>query len=134
MLLSGFPHAAARISPMNTRKKSAADYADNPLARVARSPIHGLGLFARRAIEKDEYIGTYRGRRTQKNGMHVLWIWNDKRERWEGIDGENEMRFLNHATDPNADWWGTELYAVRPIAEGEEITFDYGWDSEEDED
>ena len=109
-------------------------YDGNPRAVVRSSSIHGRGLFARRAIEKDEYIGSYRGRRTQQDGMHVLWIWNDTRQRWEGIDGSNEMRFLNHSADPNADWWGTDLYAIRTIAEGEEITFDYGWDSDEDDD
>ena len=118
---------------MSGGKKKARRYDGNPLAVVRSSPIHGRGLFARRAIAKDEYIGSYRGRRTQKNGMHVLWLWNEKRERWEGIDGDNEMRFLNHASDPNADWWDSDLYAIRDIAEGEEITFDYGWDSEEDD-
>ena len=117
-----------------SKKMSPRRYADNPRVFVGRSPIHGRGLFARRRIEREEYIGTYRGRRTQKNGMHVLWIWNAARERWEGIDGANEMRFLNHAARPNAEWWGTELYATRAIAEGEEITFDYGWDAEEAED
>ncbi len=106
-------------------------YDDNPLAYVADSEIHGRGLFARRAIKVDEYIGTYRGRATQKNGMHVLWLWNDDADRWEGINGDNEMRFLNHSTRPNADWWGDELYATRTIACNEEITFDYGWDEEE---
>ena len=118
---------------MTKTRSTPLHFDDNPLAYVARSVIHGRGLFARRALEKDEYIGTYRGRRTQKNGMHVLWIWSEKRARWEGIDGQNEMRFLNHDANPNADWWGTELYAIRPIAQGEEITFDYGWDSDEDE-
>ncbi len=108
-------------------------YDKNPRAVVRSSPIHGRGLFARRPIAKDEYIGTYRGRRTQENGMHVLWLWHEQRGRWEGIDGDNEMRFLNHAADPNADWWDTELYALRDIAEGEEITFDYGWDNEDED-
>ncbi len=117
---------------MKKRRSGTPRYDDNPMARVDTSPIHGRGLFARRAIEVDEYIGSYRGRRTQKNGMHVLWIWNEERDRWEGIDGANEMRFLNHAAEPNADWWGTDLYAIRPIAEGEEITFDYGWDHEDE--
>lgn len=115
------------------KKTSRGRYDGNPKAVVAPSPIHGRGLFARGAIAKDEYIGTYRGPSTQEDGMHVLWIWNEKRERWEGIDGQNEMRFLNHSDQPNADWWGTELYAIRAIAEGEEITFDYGWDSEDEE-
>jgi uncharacterized protein len=106
-------------------------YDSNPMAYVDRSPIHGRGLFARRDIEPDEFIGTYEGPATQTDGMHVLWLWNEERERWEGIDGDNEMRFLNHDADPNADWWGNDLYAIRAIARGEEITFDYGWDEEE---
>jgi len=107
-------------------------YDHNPMAYVDSSPIHGRGLFARKAIEVDTYIGTYEGKATQKNGMHVLWLWNEDRERWEGIDGNNEMRFLNHADEPNADWWGEDLYAIRTIAKDEEITFDYGWNDEEE--
>ncbi len=106
-------------------------YNDNPLVYVSESPIHGRGLFARQPIAKDDYIGTYEGPSTQRDGMHVLWIWNEDSQRWEGINGNNEMRFLNHATEPNADWWGTDLYALRAIAADEEITFDYGWDEEE---
>ncbi|NBB92101.1 MAG: SET domain-containing protein-lysine N-methyltransferase [Gammaproteobacteria bacterium] len=106
-------------------------YDDNPTAYVAESPIHGRGLFARRRIEADEYIGTYEGQATQRDDMHVLWLWNEESDRWEGIDGVNEMRFLNHASEPNADWWGDELYALRAIEADEEITFDYGWDEEE---
>lgn len=107
------------------------DYDTNPRAYVDESPIHGRGLFARRRIEVDEYIGTYEGAATLDDGMHVLWLWNEERERWEGIDGVNEMRFLNHDADPNADWWGDDLYAIRTIEADEEITFDYGWDEEE---
>jgi len=109
-------------------------YDNNSLVYVADSPIHGRGLFARRDIAAEEFIGSYDGPATQKDGMHVLWIWNEDSERWEGINGKNEMRFLNHASEPNADWWGTDLYATRPIARDEEITFDYGWDDEDEED
>ncbi|RFF28186.1 MULTISPECIES: SET domain-containing protein [unclassified Wenzhouxiangella] len=111
---------------MNQRK-----YDNNPLAYVADSPIHGRGLFARQRIDTDDYIGTYEGPETRRNGMHVLWLWNEDSEEWEGINGRNEMRFLNHSSDPNADWWGDELYALHPIEPDEEITFDYGWDEEE---
>ncbi|NBD94945.1 MAG: SET domain-containing protein-lysine N-methyltransferase [Gammaproteobacteria bacterium] len=107
-------------------------YDTNPQVYVDRSSIHGRGLFARHAIECDDYIGTYEGPATMEDGMHVLWIWNEEVDRWEGIDGRNEMRFLNHDAEPNADWWGTDLYAIRDIAVDEEITFDYGWDSEGD--
>ncbi len=114
----------------NSSKKR---YDDNELAYVDDSPIHGLGLFAREPIPFDTWIGSYEGPATQKDGMHVLWTWNDEAERWEGINGKNEMRFLNHDSDPNADWWGTDLYAIRDIAAGEEITFDYGWDREDED-
>jgi len=108
-------------------------YDDNPLVYVDRSPIHGRGLFARQPIAKDEYLGSYEGRTTRRNGMHVLWVWSEQDECWQGIDGANEMRFLNHSDQPNADWWGTDLYALRAIAQGEEITFDYGWGDQSDE-
>ena len=103
-------------------------YNDNPLAYVGESTIHGRGLFARKKIKAEDYIGTYEGPATQKDGMHVLWLWNEETERWEGINGKNEMRFLNHSGQPNADWWDDELYALRTIKKGEEITFDYGED------
>ncbi len=103
-------------------------YDTNPLAYVAQSPIHGKGLFARTDIDENIWIGTYEGLATHKDGMHVLWLWNEDTQRWEGINGKNEMRFLNHSAEPNADWWGEELYSIRPIAMDEEITFDYGED------
>lgn len=106
------------------------EYDENPLAYVSESPIHGKGLFARVDIAADMHIGTYVGPATRKDGMHVLWLWNDETAQWEGIDGRNEMRFLNHAVDPNADWWGDELYALRDISKDEEITFHYGEDWE----
>ncbi|MDT8409445.1 MAG: SET domain-containing protein-lysine N-methyltransferase [Wenzhouxiangellaceae bacterium] len=101
-------------------------YNDNPLAYVGASPIHGKGLFARQDIAYDTWIGTYAGPFTLDDGMHVLWIWSDENDRWEGIHGNNEMRFLNHSKQPNADWWGDELYALRAIEKDEEITFHYG--------
>lgn len=115
------------------RGNKTSQYDDNPRAYVARSGIHGHGLFAREAIAVDDYIGSYIGKATQKDGMHVLWLWNEDSGRWEGIDGKNEMRFLNHSSSPNADWWDCDLYAIRPIAVDEEITFDYGWEDEDED-
>ncbi|GAB4183528.1 MAG: hypothetical protein Tsb002_05750 [Wenzhouxiangellaceae bacterium] len=115
------------------KKKTQSKYDDNPLAYVAASPIHGRGLFARKVIKKGEYIGTYEGRPSKKNGMHVLWVWDEEAERWDGIDGKNEMRFANHADEPNAEFWGDEMYALKKIRKDEEITFDYQWDKDEDE-
>ena len=105
-------------------------YDTNPLAVVSESPIHGRGLFARTDIEIDALIGEYLGKPSQANGMHVLWIWNEQSDNWEGVDGDNELRFLNHSNKPNAEFYGTELYALRNISAGEELTFDYQWNDE----
>lgn len=103
-------------------------YDNNPLLRVANSSIHGRGLFARENIPAEAFIGNYAGKPTQINGMHVLWTWDEDSDQWVGVDGDNEMRFLNHSNKPNAEFYDTDLYALRDIVVGEEITFDYQWD------
>lgn len=120
-----------RKSPGNV--EHAELYTSNPLVYVDASLIHGYGLFAAKSLKKGQHIGTYVGPVSKKNGMHVLWVWDTKNDAWYGIDGKNEMRFANHSDEPNAEFWGNEMYALRKIAQGEEITFDYQWDKEEDE-
>lgn len=105
------------------------DYADNPLCFVAESPVHGRGLFARNDIPASTWIGHYDGPETMGNGMHVLWVdesEGNEKESWVGYDGNNEVRFLNHAKNPNSEMDGLDLYALRDIRAGEEITIDYG--------
>ena len=97
----------------------------NDLVVVHKSSIHGKGLFARRAIEADELIGVYEGKRTDEDGPYVLWIYDDK-DNLYGIDGANETRFVNHCPDANAAFYGEQLYAMRDIPAGEEITHHYG--------
>jgi SET domain-containing protein len=106
------------------------DYDTNSLCFVADSPVHGRGLFARHNIPADTWIGHYDGPQTRENGMHVLWVEAGKDEgtgeEWIGYDGVNELRFLNHARQPNGEMDGLDLYAIRDISPGEEITIDYG--------
>lgn len=119
---------STKISP-----KDDPAYQDNPKVYVDDSAIHGYGLFAKKDIKKGQYIGTYEGPSSKKNGMHVLWVWDEDDEKWLGINGKNEMRFANHADKPNAEFWGDEMYALKKIKKGAEITFDYQWDKDEDE-
>ncbi len=91
---------------------------------VAPSTIHGKGLFARRALAADSYIGTYRGLYTQNDGKYVLWTYPDDTAPI-GRRGMNLFRYLNHNDDPNAEFDGYDLIALRDIDEGEEITFNY---------
>ena len=106
---------------------------ENPLVYAADSPIHGKGLFARKTIRKGRHIGTYEGPATQRDGMHVLWVYDENDENPVGLNGKNVLRFCNHSSDPNAEFDGFELYALKTIRKDEEITFHYGedWDDQE---
>lgn len=93
---------------------------------VGLSVIHGKGLFASRHIKSGELIGFYDGEPVSEDGMHVLWVEEDDGE-WTGYEGSNHMRYMNHSDEPNAEMDGLQCYATQPIAAGEEITIDYGW-------
>ncbi|MEA5445108.1 SET domain-containing protein [Gammaproteobacteria bacterium AB-CW1] len=106
---------------------------ENPLVYCGPSPIHGKGLFARKQIAKGTHIGSYEGPETQKDGMHVLWVYDENDENPVGRNGKNVLRFCNHSSRPNAEFDGFELYAIRRIRKDEEITFHYGEDWDDDE-
>lgn len=103
------------------------DYRKNDLVYVASSPIHGRGLFAARSLPAGQLIGVYEGPVVQEDGEHVLWVENDGDSGWTGYDGRNEMRFMNHSDEPNAEMDGLYCYSLREIGPGTEITIDYGW-------
>ena len=93
---------------------------------AGESGIHGTGLFARRPIRADEYIGTYWGPRVRRNGTYVLWVWDEGDEdNAIGCSGRNLLRYLNHARPGNTAFDGFDLYALRDIEAHEELTFDY---------
>ena len=97
------------------------------LVYAADSAIHGTGLFASRDIAPGEYIGTYWGPETRRNGTYVLWVYDAENEAAAtGRSGRNLLRYLNHAEDCNAEFDEYDLYATELIPRGTEITFDYG--------
>lgn len=102
------------------------DYNNNGLCYVADSPVHGRGLFARTSISAGTWIGHYDSVETSNNGMHVLWVEGEHPDEWLGFDGINELRFLNHDNEPNAEMSELDLYARRDINKDEEITIYYG--------
>lgn len=112
-----------------------------PRFTARRSAIHGRGLFARRCLREGERILEYRGeviswaeasRRaaaSTREPFHTMLF-----ERGDGtlIDasvGGNGSRWINHSCDPNC--WTERIgrrvivSALRDIAVGEELTFDY---------
>ena len=102
---------------------------------VEDSNIHGLGLFAKTEIEKGEYMGEYDGPHIEDeddNDSHVLWAEMED-GRWVGRDGQNILRYLNHSTNPTCEFEGFDLYAVREIEPGEELTIDYGEEPGDDD-
>ncbi|MFW6059761.1 MAG: SET domain-containing protein [Phycisphaeraceae bacterium] len=106
-----------------------AELENPPQVVVKRSPIHGKGLFAGQRFLPGDYIGRYEGPVVKKDGPYVLWILEEDGTGY-GIDGKNHMRWVNHSSKPNAEFREDEMYAIRVIEPGDEITFHYGddWD------
>jgi uncharacterized protein len=104
--------------------------------RVGRSAT-GLGLFATKLIKRAAYIATYRGpristeeayQRERRGAKYMFEL--DRRWTIDGSPRWNVARYLNHSCWPNVKpvvRKGRIVFvALRCIAPGEEITYDYG--------
>lgn len=110
--------------------------------KIAPSRIHGNGLFTLRPFKEGSRIIEYIGERITKSesarrteaGNPFIFEVNERTD----IDGSvdwNPARFANHCCKPNCEaqcirghiWF----IALRDIAAGEEITFNYGYDIED---
>jgi uncharacterized protein len=104
--------------------------------RVGRSAT-GFGLFATKPIKRTDQIAIYRGRRIsldeayrrERRGAKYMFGLDSQ---W-AVDGSprwNAARYINHSCWPNAKPVVREgrilILALRSIAPGEEITYDYG--------
>jgi SET domain-containing protein len=118
------------------------------LVRCAGSAIHGRGVYARTAIKDGtrivEYTGeritkgeaqrreTARLERVRRGGDGSVYIFNlNARHDLDGRSGRSVARFINHSCAPNcrAEQVRGRIWIVarRDIAEGEELSFDYGF-------
>lgn len=91
-----------------------------------KSEQHGTGVFAQAPIVTGELILTFTGpllaRREVNQHDYHLQIGDDL---YLGSSGR-EDDYVNHSCDPNSGFTeGLRLVALRPIAPGEEITWDY---------
>lgn len=145
--LSSFPagDGAMIMNTLETRKKQ---------TFVMNSKIHGFGLFAGERIEQDQFIIEYVGEAI-RNAMADL---REKKYIAQGIGSSylfkldedwildstmkgSKARYVNHSCDPNtyakvisvAGERRMCFYSVRPIQRGEELTFNYKF-QEDDED
>jgi SET domain-containing protein len=107
-----------------------------------QSPIHGVGGFARADIRKDTRVIEYLGekiskqeslQRCEQNNEYVFML--SEREDLDGNVEWNPARFINHSCSPNCEalleneriW----IVSVCDIKQGDEITFNYGFDLED---
>ena len=92
---------------------------------VRKSGIHGKGVYAIEPIKQGIQIGTYHGEITEEDSTYVLWVTDEDGKEY-GVNGTSDLKFLNHSHQPNAEFDGEELHALRTIKPDEEITFHYG--------
>ena len=108
---------------------------------VRNSPIQGLGGFATQRIRKGTRIIEYIGERItseeadrrydddKSEHPHVLLFVVDKHTAIDAAVGGNDARFINHSCEPNCravlDKKRVYIEALKTIAEGEELTYDY---------
>ena len=101
---------------------------------VVRRSSAGLGLYTARRIRKGERVIEYTGTLLRADigyagGGRYLFEVN---RNWviDGTGRENLSRYINHACKPNCEpivrGHRIVIYARRPIAAGEELTYDYG--------
>jgi len=116
------------------------------LFEVRASSIQGLGVFARRSIPAGTVIIEYTGevistaegdRRYDERAMerHQTYLFALEGGRCiDGAAGGNEARLINHSCEPNCEAIETDghiwIHALRPIAAGEELTYDYAYEPE----
>jgi SET domain-containing protein len=105
---------------------------------AAPSPIDGHGAFAAEPIPARRKIGEIRGeaisvgearlraRRTQR----IMIVEVSTKRAIDASQSTDALRFTNHSCAPNATMrirnGRIELYAMRDIAPGEELTVNYG--------
>jgi len=105
---------------------------------VAASRIDGQGAFAAEAIPARRKIGEIRGeavsvreaRRRARSLARIMIVEVSEKRAIDASASTDPLRFTNHSCAPNAvlriRQGRVELYAMRDVAPGEELTVDYG--------
>lgn len=117
-----------------------------PPWEVRGSPIQGLGVFAVRRMARGARIIEYTGERIthqeaaerydddRMERHHTFLFTVDETTVIDAAQEGNEARFINHACDPNCEAVNEDgrifIEAIRDIAPGEELTYDYNLERE----
>ena len=110
--------------------------------QIRRSGVHGKGVFALQDLAEGEQLVEYIGEviswaeaerrhpHDPQNPNHTFYFHIDEDHVIDGLHGGNASRWINHSCAPNceADQQGNRVFirALRAIAAGEELSFDYG--------
>ncbi len=106
--------------------------------RAQASTIDGQGAFAAEAIPARRKIGEIRGesisvkeaRRRAKGVARIMIVELSERRAMDASASSDPLRFTNHCCAPNAvlriRQGRVEIYAMRALSPGEEITVNYG--------
>jgi SET domain-containing protein len=116
---------------------------------VRRSSVHGLGAFAVGTIGKGARLVEYVGERVSHkeadrryetkdaSDAHTFLFIVDSRTVIDAGVGGNDARFFNHSCDPNCESvierGHVYLETIRPVTPGEELTYDYQIQREDDD-
>jgi uncharacterized protein len=115
---------------------------------VRRSGIEGRGVFAERRIKEGTCVVEYTGKRISHEEAdaqsqdddparkhHTFLFAVDDEVCIDASRGGNEARFINHSCDPNCDVIISRgrvyIHALRDIAEGDELSYDYWYETDE---
>ncbi len=135
--------------PMYPMKPASTDSTQKPAGaakgrriQVRRSGVHGKGVYAVQAIEPGERLIEYTGQiiswdealrrhpHDPMNPEHTFYFQIEGGQVIDALYGGNASRWINHACDPNceADEQNGRVFikALRAIAPGEELFYDYG--------
>lgn len=109
---------------------------------VRSSGIHGRGVFAAAPLVAGERIFEYKGQRISwKEALrrhphdpgqpnHTFYFALEDGRVIDGKHGGNSSRWINHSCEPNCDAEEINgrvfIHALRDIAVGEELFYDYG--------
>lgn len=125
-----------------------------PKVEVRGDGIHGKSLFLKEDVKKGQKIIEYIGEKITKKEAERRIDKIDEKVRKTGkpseyyifelnkthdIDGDvswNKAKYVNHSCDPNCEidiirghiW----VLALRDIARGEELSYDYAWDIDDE--
>ena len=141
--------AASTSKPRRSSKTPTATKA-NKYFVLRKSDIQGRGAFATRPIKRGTRIIEYTGERIShaeaderyddgKMGRHHTFLFTiDSKTCIDAAVNGNDARFINHSCAPNCEAIDEKKHiyieAIRDIAVGEELTYDYAYERDGTED